>query len=260
MQRLSLREMRGLEPDLQGNDGLLLPTAGVVDACGLMRCFLGLAVLKGAQLVCETEVTGIEKLAEGYRILIKDPTGVSSLWSRVVINCAGLQSDKVAAMTGIDIDREGYRLTYFKGEYYNICSSKAKRVNRRLIYPMLKTGGLVGIHTVLDIEGRVRLGPDFYPVEEIDYAMDDSRKPLFLEGVRKLISFIDPCDIEPESSGVMPRAYGRNESFRSFVIRHEQDKGLPGLINVVGIESPGLTASPAIAQRVADLVNGMLTD
>jgi L-2-hydroxyglutarate oxidase LhgO len=260
MQRLSQKEMRVLEPELKGLEGILLPAAGVVDAYGLMRCYLGLASLKGAQLACATEVTAIAKLAEGYRIEIRDATGISSLEARVVINCAGLQSDKIAAMPGIDIDRVGYRLTYFKGEYYNICSARAKKIDRRLVYPLLKTGGLVGIHTVLDVDGKVRLGPDFYPVNEINYAMDDSRKPVFLEGVNKLYSNIDPAEIEPESSGIMPRAYGTNESFRSFVIRHEQDKGFPGFINLVGIESPGLTASPAIAGYVADLIAGLLPD
>jgi|WetSurMetagenome_2_1015567.scaffolds.fasta_scaffold223769_1 L-2-hydroxyglutarate oxidase LhgO len=255
MQRLSGREIKRLEPDIQAEDGVLLPAAGVVDAYGLMRCFLGVATLKGAQLVCGAEVTGIEKLAQGYRIQIKDCTGVSSLQSRTVINCAGLQSDQIAALAGLDIDKEGYRLTYFKGEYYALASPLSKRLNRRLIYPLLRSGGLVGIHTVLDIDGRVRLGPDFYPVKKIDYILDERRMSAFLEGVQKLFSFIRAEDIEPESCGVMPRAYATNEDFRSFVIRHEKDKGLPGFINVLGIESPGLTASPAIGQYVADLLN-----
>jgi L-2-hydroxyglutarate oxidase LhgO len=258
MQRLTLNEIRRLEPDVEGQDGLLLPSAGVVDAYGLMRCYLGLASLKGAQLVCGTEVIGIEKGTDAYRITLRDSTGISSLRAGVVINCAGLYSDKIAAMAGIDIDKAGYRLTYFKGEYYNIDSAIAKRIDRRLIYPMLRAGGVVGIHTVLDIDGRVRLGPNFYPVTEIDYAMDASGKALFVEGVRKLFPFIGAGDIEPESSGIMPRAYGLNEDYRDFVIRHEQDRGLPGFINVLGIESPGLTASPAISKCAVDLVSGLL--
>ncbi|MBN1190162.1 MAG: NAD(P)/FAD-dependent oxidoreductase [Dehalococcoidales bacterium] len=258
MERLSSREMRRLEPDVRAQDGVLLPAAGVVDAYGLMRCFLGLASMKGVQLACGSEVTGIEKTSGGYRIFIRDRTGVSSFESGTVINCAGLASDSIAALAGINVDDAGYRLTYFKGEYYSLCSSVAKRMDRRLIYPMLKTGGLVGIHTVLDVDGRVRLGPDFYPVEEIDYTMDARRKPVFLEGARGLFSFIQPEDIEPESCGIMPRAYGRNEEFRSFVIRHEDGRGLPGFINVLGIESPGLTASPAIGRRVADLLDEIL--
>jgi L-2-hydroxyglutarate oxidase LhgO len=258
IQRLSLAEMRRLEPEVQGEAGLLLPGAGVVDAYGLMRCFLGQACLKEAQLVCRAEVRRIEREAAGYLVRIRDEGGDTALKTRVVINCAGLQSDRIASLAGIDIDKAGYRQIYFKGEYYSLAASIAGRVGRRLIYPLLKTGGLVGIHTVLDVDGRVRLGPDFYPVEKIEYAMDDARRAIFVEGARKLFPFVSAADVEPESCGVMPRAYGLNESFRSFVVRHENERGLPGFINVLGIESPGLTASPAIAECVAGLVNEVL--
>jgi L-2-hydroxyglutarate oxidase LhgO len=177
----------------------------------------------------------------------------------VVINCAGLYGDRIAAMAGLDIDKEHYRLSYFKGEYYSVCSAQARRMGRRLIYPMLKPGGVVAIHTVLDTDGRVRLGPDFYPVDEVDYAINDSRKDIFLEGVRKLFSFVTAEDIDPESAGVMPRRFPRGQSFKEYVICHETDKGLPGFINVLGIESPGLTSSASIARHTARLVNEILT-
>ncbi len=254
MQRLSRREIQRLEPDIQAMDGVLLPQAGVIDAYGLMRCFLGLACMKGAQMVCSAEVTGLERLGEGFNVFIRDRTGSSSLRSRTVINCAGLNSAKVAALAGIDIDKEGCRLTFFKGEYYSLSSSAAARMRRRLVYPLLDAGGLVGIHNVLDTDGRVRIGPDFYPVAETDYSINDSRKYLFLEKAQKLFPFIKAEDIEPESCGIMPRPYGLNEEFRGFVIRHEKDRGLPGFFNVLGIQSPGLTASPAIGKLVAGLL------
>jgi L-2-hydroxyglutarate oxidase LhgO len=258
IQRLSRREIKKIEPEVEGRAAFLLPEAGIVDAHGLMRCYLGLAALKGARLACKSEVAGIEKSAEGYCLKIKEPGDVSFLSTRIVINCAGLQSDRIAAMFGIDILRSGYRLNYFKGEYYSLSSGQRKKLGRRLIYPMPRPGGLVGIHTVLDIDGRVRLGPDFYPVIEIDYAIDDSRKQYFYQEARKLFPNIGPDDIEPESSGIMPRTYGRNEKFKDFVIRHELDRGFPGLINIIGIESPGLTASPAIARYVRGLVEEIL--
>jgi L-2-hydroxyglutarate oxidase LhgO len=258
MQRLSNREMKNLEPEVKGLDAVLLPEAGVVDAYGLMWCLLGLARIQGAQLICNSELTGIEKTSEGYRITVRGSDGVSNLQTRIIINCAGLHSDKVAGMAGIDTLKEGYQLHYFKGEYYSISSDKGKSVNRRLVYPMLRPGGLVGIHTVLDFDGHVRFGPDFYPVDEIEYSINDSRKSIFLDGAQRLFSFIVAEDIDPESSGIMPRLYAKNKPFRSFIIRHEQDKGLPGLINLVGIESPGLTSSPAIGRYVGQLVDEIL--
>lgn len=255
MRILSRQELLKLEPDVNGQAALLFPTAGVVDPHALMRCYLGIAYGGGAQLVCNSEISGIEKTAEGYRITIK---GSEDIHSRIVINCAGHHSDDVAVMAGIDIFKENYKLSYFKGEYYSICTAKARRMGQRLIYPMLKPGGLVGIHTVLDTEGKIRIGPDFYPVEEIDYSIDDSRKGVFLDGIRRLFSFVGTEDIDPESTGIMPRRYAMKEKFREFVICHEEDNGLPGFINVLGIESPGLTSSPAIAKHVSRMVDEIL--
>ena len=120
---------------------------------------------------------------------------------------------------------------------------------------MNTSDGLVRIHTVLDLDGRVRLGPYFYPCETLDYTTDESKKQLFYNGTVRLIPNISYEDIEPESAGIMPRAYALNQPFKDFIIRHESDRGLYGLINLVGIESPGLTASLAIAKYIKHIVN-----
>lgn len=258
MQWLSRSDLQKLEPEVQGKFGILLPESGVVDLYGLMRCYLGLAREKGAHLVCQSEVVGLEKRADGYRITARDSAGLSSFQARTVINCAGLQSDKIAALAGVDIIEEGYKLCYFKGEYYSVNPAWGRRMDRRLVYPMIREGRILGIHTVLDIDGRVRLGPDFYPVEEINYAIDDSRKSIFYEGASRIFPGIECADIDPESAGVMPRLYGAGEPFREFIIRHEVDKGLPGLIDIVGIETPGVTASAAIGRYVSDLLEEIL--
>jgi L-2-hydroxyglutarate oxidase LhgO len=111
---------------------------------------------------------------------------------------------------------------------------------------------------VADIWGRTRLGPHFYYVDKIDYGMDSSQKQLFYQSARRLFPFIEYDDIEPESAGIMPRLYARGEQFQEFVVRDEYDRGLPGFINLIGIESPGLTASPAIARYVSNLVDRVL--
>ena len=252
---LSKTQLGYFEPGLRGEAALLLPDAGVVDAYGLMHAFLGLATHRGAQLVCGTEVTGIHKHGDGYTVRYTDCDGGGELQSRVVVNCAGLDSDRLAAMPGI---ADGPRNHCFKGEYYSINAAKAARMSQRLVYPMLPPDLLVGIHTVINVDGSLKLGPHFYPVDTIDYAMDDSRRGVFLQGIRKLYPFVAGEDIEPETCGVMPRSYSMNEPFREFYIRHEADRGLLGLINLVGIESPGLTAAPAIGNHVAGLVEEAL--
>ncbi|HCP60551.1 MAG TPA: FAD-dependent oxidoreductase [Dehalococcoidia bacterium] len=254
---LSRRELNRMEPDVTGVAAIFSPSTGIVDSYGLMGYFSGRARDNGVQMVYRTEVIGIDKVSAGYKVEVREPGGDFSFTTRVVINCAGFYSDKIAAMCGIDIIKAGYKLYYCKGEYYSLSPSKGRMVNY-LVYPMLLPGGLAGIHTVSDVWGRTRLGPDFYYVDDIDYVMNSSRKQLFYDSARRLFPFIEYDDIEPESAGVMCRLYDKGEGFREFVIRHEDDRGFPGFINLIGIESPGLTSSPAIARHVGSLVDEVL--
>jgi L-2-hydroxyglutarate oxidase LhgO len=169
-----------------------------------------------------------------------------------------LNSDKVAQLAGIDIDRAGYELFYCKGEYFSVGNRKNKLI-KRLIYPVPQpsSGGL-GIHATLDLEGRMRLGPDARYVKEIDYRVNESQRGLFYSSVKAFLPFIESDDLEPEMAGIRPKLQGPGDDFRDFVIRHEHDRGLPGFINLIGIESPGLTGSPAIAKYVESMVKEIL--
>ena len=255
---LSQWEMKELEPNMKGVAAFLCPTSGVVDSHALVRYFLGKAQEQGAQVVYRTEVTGIEKASDGFNVKVKDVSGSQALATRVLINCAGLYGDKVAEMAGIDIDKANYRLHYCKGEFYSVRGAKNKLVNR-LIYPVPMNIS-VGAHVCLDVNWRLRLGPLFYYVDEIGYKVEDSMKERLLNSsIMKALPFIEPSDLEPESSGIMAMLQGEGEGFRDFVIRHEADKGLSGFINLVGIESPGLTSSPAIAGYVSRVVGEVLS-
>ncbi len=252
---ISGHEIASLEPNIEGIAALLSPTSGVVDSHALMRFFLNSAREKGAEIAYRSIVTRIEKMPGGYEVEIRDDTGTSTFKADVVVNCAGLYSDEVASLAGIDIDGAGYRHRFCKGEYFSVAPSKGRMV-QRLIYPVPRpsTGG-VGIHTVFDVEGRMRLGPNARYVDEIDFAVDASQQGAFFEAVKPFLPFVEYDDLAPEMAGIRPKLQGPGEDFRDFVIRDESDRGLPGLINLIGIESPGLTAAPAIARRVASLVN-----
>jgi len=257
LKMLSRREMGQLEPNLKGTAAFFSPTTGFVDSHALMRYFLGKARSNGAQIAYKTKVIGIEKVSGGYKVKVEDFSSDFSFTTRVVINCAGLHSDKVAEMTGINIDEANYKLHWCKGEYCSVSGGKNKLINR-LIYPVPMDIG-PGVHVCLDVNWRLRLGPLFYYVNEISYKVDDSRKKAFLESsIMKSLPFIEPSDLEPETSGIAAMLQGEGEGFRDFVIRHEYDRGLPGFISLVGIESPGLTSSPAIARYVSHLVNEIL--
>jgi L-2-hydroxyglutarate oxidase LhgO len=116
----------------------------------------------------------------------------------------------------------------------------------------------MGIHATLDIEGRMRLGPNARYMEDIDYRVDEAQKEFFYRSVKDFLPFIENDDLEPEMAGIRPKLQGPGDGFRDFIIRHEHEKGLPGFINLIGIESPGLTSAPAIARYVDTMVSEML--
>jgi L-2-hydroxyglutarate oxidase LhgO len=253
---LSKRGIRKLEAGVEGVAAILSPSTGIIDAYGLMKYFIARAKDGGAQIAYQTKVVGIEKLSGGYKVTVEDESGSSSFTTRLLINCAGLHSDKVAELAGIDIAKAGYKLHYCKGEYFSVAGGKGGLV-KHLIYPVPppKLTG-VGIHLTLDLEGRMRLGPGVQYVDSIDYAVDNQHKKLFYDSVRRFLPGIKYDDIEPEMAGIRPKLQEPGGDFRDFVIREEGDKDLPGFINLIGIESPGLTASPAIANYVSGLIEG----
>jgi L-2-hydroxyglutarate oxidase LhgO len=257
LKMLSRKEMGLLEPNIKGIAAFFSPTTGIVDSYALMRYFLKKARDNGMQIAYKTEVIGIEKILNGYKVKVKDASGGFSFMTGVVINCAGLYGDKVTEMAGVNIDEANYKLYWCKGEYYSVSGGRNKLINR-LIYPV-PIGVSLGVHVCLDVNWRLRLGPLFYYVDDISYKVDDTRKKAFLESsMMKALPFMEPSDLEPETSGIMANLQGEGDGFRDFVIRHEYDRGLPGFINLVGIESPGLTSAPAIARYVSRLVNELL--
>ena len=169
--------------------------------------------------------------------------------TRCVVNAAGLFADRVAALAGIDAQAAGYRLHWFKGEYFSLARTLPPR---RLIYPLPGPHGL-GIHLTLDRQGRQRLGPNAFPVDTVDYEVDASHADAFYAAAHRALPDLRRSDLLPGTAGLRPKL-SADGSFRDFVIAEESARGLPGWVNLIGIESPGLTASPAIADFVADLL------
>ena len=258
LRMLSKREMKELEPNAEGVAAILSPSTGIIDSHALMKYFITKARDRGAQIAYQTKVIEIEKIADGYKVTVEDSTGRFSFTTRLLINCAGLYCDKVAELAGIDIIKAGYQLHFCKGEYFSVGGGK-NRLVKRLIFPVPppKVTG-VGIHVTFDLEGRMRLGPSIQYVDSIDYAVDIQNKQLFYDSVKGFLPFIEYDDLEPEMAGIRPKLQGPGEDIRDFVIREESAKGLPGFVNLIGIESPGLTASPAIAEYVGSLVGELL--
>jgi len=248
-------EIKRLEPRVEAVAGLLSPSTGIIDSWGLMRSYYGRARENGADFVFNAEVAGIERTAGGYRVSIKEHNGLSALNAAVVINAAGLYCDKVAALVGIDTKKAGYHIHYCKGEYFAI-DPRAGRLANRLIYPVPEQAGK-GIHITLNMEGQMKLGPNVKWVNSIDYSVDESDKVNFFKAAHRYLPAIQLEDLSPDFAGVRPKLQGPGDDFRDFIIRDEADKGLPGFIDLIGIESPGLTSSPAIAKDVAGITEAV---
>jgi len=249
---LSQTELKRLEPNVEARAGLLSPSSGILDSHTLLKLLYSQAREKGTEFAFGTEVVGIEKMKAKYRVEIRDREGISAFISRVVINAAGLNSDRIAQLAGIDVAKAGYRLHYCKGEYFSL-SSKYRNLVNRLIYPTPEQAGH-GIHVTVGLDGRVRLGPNARYVEAIDYEVDGTQKEAFYNSVKRFLPHIELEDLDPEFAGIRPKLQGPGEAFQDFVIAHEEKTGFPGLINLIGIESPGLTASLAIARYVGKIV------
>jgi len=256
---IARRELKKLEANVEGVAALLSPSTGIIDSHALMEYFAARAKESGAEIACRKKVVGIEKVSHGYKVTVEeDEKDKFSFTTRILVNCAGLQCDEIAELAGINTVKEGYKLHYSKGEYFSVGGGK-NRLVKRLIYPVPETKftGL-GVHVTLDLEGRMRLGPNAEYVDSIDYSVDSRHKDEFYQSARRMLPFIEYEDLEPEMAGIRPKLQGPGEDVRDFVIRDETDKGLPGFINLIGIESPGLTSSPAIGRYVAAIVKAIL--
>ncbi|MGA7160253.1 MAG: NAD(P)/FAD-dependent oxidoreductase [Bacteroidota bacterium] len=251
---LDARETQKLEPHIRTCGSIFSPRTGIISAHALMDYFFKSAVSRGATVQRNCEVVEINPTAIGYALTINESGAMSRFTAEKVINAAGLFSDRVAEMAGIDIDKAHYRLHYCKGSYFSVSSSKAKLISR-LVYPV-PTKDSLGVHALLDLGGRLKFGPDveYLSHNVLDYSVSAEKQPLFLQSIQKILPTVRYEDIGPDMCGIRPKLQLENGLSHDFVIVHEKGRGLEGFVNLIGIDSPGLTASPAIARYVEELL------
>ena len=254
LERLSARDTREMEPNVQAVGALLSPNTGIVSAHGLMDFLLHSAEKRGAILKPRATLFGLERRTQDYRLSVRTGELTESFTSERVVNAAGLEADTVAGLAGIDLDAAGYRQRYSKGSYFAVRPAKAGLL-ARLVYPVPGHDSL-GTHAVLGLDGRLRFGPDveYLPDRRFDYAVDESRRAAFGAAIRRLVPAIEDEDLSPDLAGIRARLQGPQDPFRDFVIAEESARGLPGLVDLVGIDSPGLTSALAIAEEVDRLL------
>ena len=250
---LDAAELRAREPAVHGVAALWSPATGIVDAAALCASLAAEAEAHGALLALRTDVVAIEAAPGGWSVEAVDATGERSRFAcAAVVNAAGLAADALAERAGFDVDARGYRIRPCKGDYFALAPRAPLRL-ASLVYP-LPVGAGLGVHATLDLGGRIRFGPDAEYVERLDYAVDPAKAPAFAAAVRRYLPSVQAEWLVPDQAGIRPKLSGPGEGFRDFVVAEESEAGFPGFVNCLGIESPGLTAALAIAERVVDLL------
>ncbi|OGW75650.1 MAG: hypothetical protein A2Z72_08965 [Omnitrophica bacterium RBG_13_46_9] len=250
---LSRKEIKTLEPDIEAESAIFTPDTGIVDTHSLMKFFFQASKERNVDFAFSVEVIGIKKERSFYEITVNEPGGDSfSFQSRAVINCAGLESDKIAEFAGMDPEKLCYRIHYCKGQYFRMRNPDKFRI-KHLVYPP-PTEIDLGIHLTPDLGGGIRLGPDAKYVKEINYDIEEKEKYAFLSSVSKFLPSLEKDDLIPDTAGVRPKLQSEEDGFRDFVIQDEGKNGFPNFVDLIGIESPGLTSCLAIAETVKKFI------
>jgi L-2-hydroxyglutarate oxidase LhgO len=238
-----------LEPALRCKGALLSPSTGIVDTHGAMRALLQDAEDAGAVLVLRSPVLGGAAVAGGLELEIggEAPMRLKALQ---VFNCAGLGANALAA--GISGARPGAvpPLRMAKGSYFSLTGPAPFS---RLVYPVPEAAGL-GVHLTLDLAGQARFGPDVEWVEAENYDVESGRCLGFYAAIRRYWPGLPEGALQPAYAGIRPKLQGPGEPARDFLVQGVREHGVPGLVNLLGIESPGLTSCLALADHVAGLV------
>jgi L-2-hydroxyglutarate oxidase LhgO len=257
LKRLSGAEIVALEPELRASEALFSSSTGIIDSHQYMLALLGDAEGAGAHLVRGAEVTAIARTAQGWRLTVREVGETMALACRILVNSAGLWAQKVASLIeGLD---PGFVPPLFlaKGSYATL---SGRSPFRHLVYPVPEPGGL-GVHLTLDMGGAARFGPDVEWLATtdpaaIDYAVSPDLPARFAPRIAPWWPAVRAEMLAPAYAGVRPKTVGPGQPNGDFRIDGPESHGLPSLVNLSGIESPGLTASLAIADRVAARVAG----
>jgi L-2-hydroxyglutarate oxidase LhgO len=249
LQTLKARQLRNLEPALHASAGLLSPDTGILDSHTYLQSLLASAEQRGAQLVLHSRVDRLLRTPSGWRAEGISQGEPFALEAALVINAAGAFAQRLAGATEGLAAAHIPRLHLCQGRYF---SYSGHSPFSRLIYPLPEANSAgLGIHATLDLAGQLRFGPDVRFVDEIDYRVDEQLRGAFADAIRRYYPGLDAQRLQPAYCGVRAKLCGPGEPPADFVIQDASAHGLPGLINLFGIESPGLTASLAIAEHIA---------
>jgi L-2-hydroxyglutarate oxidase LhgO len=253
LRTLSGAELAEMEPEVRGVAGFLSPSTGIIDAHGLMLAYLGDLEAHGGALAVSSPVVSGEVMREGILLRVGGAEPMELLCD-VVVNSAGFSAQDVARSIA-GIPEESIPPTFYAiGHYYTL---SGKSPFNRLIYPVARQDWL-GVHVTIDLGGQVKFGPDFNWIDRIDYRFDDSseHEQAFYTSIRRYYPGLKDGTLHAGYTGIRPKIHGPGEPAPDFMIKGPAGHGVPGLVNLYGVESPGLTSSLAIGDYVAELLPG----
>lgn len=248
LEMLDAEAVRRREPDVQAVAGLLSPRTGIVDAHSLCLSYAAELESHGGIVALPATLEALEPGPPWRARVRMGQEDAEEIEVESIVNAAGLASDRIAELAGLDVEGLGYRLHLCKGDYFALAPAAPFRF-QGLVYPMAVPGGL-GVHVTLDLAGRVRFGPDVEYVDHETYVVDESKAEVFAEVAGRYLPGLRAEWLTPDQAGLRPKLAAPGEGFRDFVVEEASVHGAPGLVNLIGIESPGLTAAGAIAERV----------
>jgi L-2-hydroxyglutarate oxidase LhgO len=241
---ISPAQALAMEPQLSCVAALHSPSTGIIDSHSLMLAYQGDAERHGAMVAFRSPLKKVLLKNRHFELHIE---GSEPVQSAILVNSAGLRAPTVASKM------EGFDRKFVPGEFYakgNYYSLSGKNPFSRLVYPVPEPGGL-GVHVTLDLAGQARFGPDVEWVDGIDYKVDPKRAERFYAAIRRYWPALPDGALLPGYAGIRPKTAGPGEPAPDFQIQGPAVHGVPGLVHLFGIESPGLTASLALAGRVA---------
>ena len=246
---LNNEQIHEMEPLVKATNAIFIPSTGIIDTHSVMKQFEQNIENNDGFVIYNSEVSNLSYSNEKYLI---EFTNGEKFQANFVVNAAGLLSDSISKMIGIPNQENNLQLHWCKGEYYK--DSTLKGVNH-LVYPVPDPQGIfLGVHLTINLNGEVRFGPNAYYTDSLNYSIDDKYKDDFFQAVNRYID-ISYEKLQPDDSGIRPKLQGPKDGFRDFYIHEESAKGFPCFINLIGIESPGLTSCLAIAKHVNGVID-----
>ena len=246
---LSNRKMKEIYPDLKIEEAIFSPNTGIIDVPELISALEGDIQHNGGLISFKTNFIAAEKIEQGFKIICNDGSSYE-IDTRYLVNASGLYSDTISQKIDALSERHFSSIKYAKGHYFKY---NGNHPFTTLVYPLANEFSS-GLHVGFDLSDQIRFGPDIAWVDQIDFSFDESLKGKFIESIKQYWPQIDSTKLHPDYVGIRPKLQSFNETMKDFSIKGFNDHGVDGLINIQGVESPGVTSCLSIGKHVLNLI------